>query len=110
MKIFDRYVLIKDYDGNDYTGVLDADDEKLEKLDQMLNEYKIDHCFTFPYFEGADPDPDNAVVRLIYSTEDEMQLELVYCLWASIHRNMPREKILACFAKKARKLQISVDE
>lgn len=110
MKIYDRYALIKDYDNSEIPGVLDADDDKLEKLDAMLNEYNISHCFTFPHFDGAEPDPDNTVVRLIYSTEDEMQLELVYCLWASIHRNMPREKILTCFAKKAKKLGLTENE
>lgn len=108
MKIYDRYVIIRDYDNDDIPGVLDADDEKLEKLDAMLNEYNISHCFTYPNFEGSDPDPDNAVVRLIYGTEDEMTLELVYCLWAYIHRNIPREKILECFAKKAKREGLNV--
>lgn len=105
MKIYDRYVVIKDYDD---PAILDVDEDKLEKLDNMLNEYNIPHFFTYPIFEGKDPDPEEAAARLIYGADDEMNLELVYCLWASIHRNMPREKIIACFAKKAKRMEISL--
>lgn len=107
MKIYDRYVVIKDYDD---PAILDVDEDKLEKLDNMLNEYNIPHFFTYPIVEGKDPDPEEAAARLIYGTEDEMNFELVYCLWASIHRNMPREKIIAGFAKKAKRMEISLSE
>lgn len=110
MKIYDRYVVIKDYD--DDPRIQDVGEGMLEKLDEMLTEYNISHAFTYPMYEdqGQGNDTDEAVARVIYCTEDEMNFELVYCLWASIYRNMPREKILKCFAKKAKRAEIQLDD
>lgn len=103
---YDRMILIKDPDTEtDYlTGALDMTEALLEKLDEMLNQYNLPHAFTLPFFDGSDPDPDNAVVRMFYREEDEMTVELVYCLFSHLHRHVPGAKIYQGFAKKAKRL------
>lgn len=104
---FDRMILIKDADGDYLTGALDMTEALLEKLDAMLTEYNCPHAFTLPFFDGADPDPDNAAVRMFYREEDELTVELVYCLFSHLHRHVPAEKIYQGFAKKAKRLEVN---
>lgn len=91
LKIFDRYVNIKNRDDLE-----DCTMELVEKLDQMLTEYGVEHAFSLASKEEIDTINDTGAeycVTLMYEEKDEMTFSLVYTLWARVYRKAPDEKI-----------------
>lgn len=91
LKIFDRYVNIKNRDDLE-----DCTMELVEKLDQMLTEYGVEHAFSLASKEEIDTINDTVAeycVTLLYEEKDEMTFSLVYTLWARVYRKAPDEKI-----------------
>lgn len=91
LKIFDRYINIKNREG-----IEDCTMELVEKLDQMLTEYGVAHAFSLASKEEIDTINDTAdeyCVTLMYEEEDEITLGIVYTLWARVYRKASDEKV-----------------
>lgn len=54
--------------------------EKIEVLDEMLNQYGIDHIFMFATAKQMEEDED-AEMNVLYTAEDEMTFDLVVMLF-----------------------------
>ena len=85
MYIFDRVHHI-----TNRTGMTDCNESLLEMLDTLLNQFDIPHSFEYTYpdkQELCEAKGHEYCVSLVYRCEDEMQLDLVMCLWLTKYRN-----------------------
>lgn len=102
MFVANRYQVIKDYEG-----VESVSNEMIEKLDEMLTEYGVQHFFTLP--EGDENGiaiNDDEIVYLYYDADkDEMTFGLVYMLWAKTVRKVSDERLAKAMKKFADKLE-----
>ena len=94
--VFDTRLVIKDMDG------FPSVNETLSKLDEMLNFYDVDHCFTLPFGTDFDNHP-TAMVTLFYNEEDDMLLSLVYALFSKVYRHCDDKSLGGSLAKIARR-------
>jgi hypothetical protein len=77
--VFDTYLVLHNKEG------VRNIDEVLDKLDEMLDTYGIEHSFTLPHGACLEKHP-TAVMALNYKGEDNMALSLVYALFSKIYR------------------------
>ena len=91
MFIADRIQVIKQREGE-----AEITNEMIEKLDQMLTEYGVQHFFSLPKGdnEGIALDDDEILYIYYDRAQDEMTFNLVYMLWAKTVRNVSDERIL----------------
>ena len=99
MKIFDRSMNIMNREGLE-----DATMETVETLDNMLNEYNIDHAFMYTYAEIQERLEQKEGVNeycatLLYDSDDEIIVETIFILWAKAHRNATDERILKAMSR-----------
>lgn len=78
-------------------------EEMIDKLDDMLTEYGVQHYFSLP--TAADEDgyaKDGDVLNVFYdASEDDLTWHLVYALWLKTVRGYKNDdKIRRSFAKK----------
>lgn len=101
MFIATRYTVIKDYEDNH------VNEEMIDKLDEMLTEYGVEHFFTLPDGdENGCAIEDDAVLNVYYDdTKDEMTFMLVALLWAKSVRKMSDERIKKAIVKRAKKIE-----
>lgn len=86
MFIADMYHNIKD------TEEFPLEDGMVERLDEMLTEYKVDHFFSLPHPSDIDKD-ETASLMVGYDSKDDVTFFLVYALWLKSVRNAPDEMI-----------------
>lgn len=75
-------------------------EEHLEKYDEMLNQYGIDHAFTYPTDVELDED-ENLVCKVLYMEEDEITFDLVTLLFCKTVLNKADDKIKESMKKVA---------
>lgn len=83
-------------------GVQDCTEEKLEKLDVMLNEFGVSHCFSLTStqeIKAIEEDDRDYCVTVMYEESDETVFEMVYMLWSKIHRGVSDEMIYKAMKK-----------
>ena len=80
-------------------------DEMIEKLDQMLTEYGVQHFFTLPSEQDEEGFvKDGYVLDLFYDSDDYMTFTLVYALWLKTIRKVEDEMIWNGFKKIVNKI------
>jgi hypothetical protein len=94
MTIFDSGLVMKDREGT--PGVF----ETIEKLDEMLNAYNIEHSFTLPQHAIIEKYP-TAMAVLNYMDADEMVVDLIYALFCKVHRNAGDKEVAKALANVA---------
>lgn len=97
LRIFDRSTNITNREG-----VEDCTEEKLEKLDKMLNEFGVSHCFTLTTAEeikGIEEFNREYYVTVMYEESDETVFEMVYMLWSKIYRGVSDNMIYKAMIK-----------
>lgn len=97
LKIYDRYLNITNREG-----VQDCTEEKLEKFDEMLNEFGVSHCFSLAdahEIEVINESDREYCVAVMYEESDETVFEMVYMLWSKIHRGVSDEMIYKAMKK-----------
>lgn len=72
--------------------------EMIEKLDEMLTTYGVQHFFSLPNNETEDAE---YIFDLFYDSEDRITVDLVYLLWAKTVRKVSSEKIVEAMQKVA---------
>jgi hypothetical protein len=92
--VFDRFLVIRNREGT--PGV----DETLEKLDEMLNAYGVEHSFTLPH-DAVIAKHQNATVILNYSDEDNIVLSLIYALFCRVYRGAEDKELGEALVKIA---------
>ena len=93
INVFNVYKNIKDSEKyGDFT------EEMLEKLDEMLNEYGIDHAFAECRSEDLEADA-NCTVTVLYNIEDDTKFFMVYALFCMKYRNLEEEEVEKCMKK-----------
>ncbi len=73
--------------------------DSIEKLDEMLTQYGIDHCFALPTYQAMNLDPKPLVYNLYYRSEQNTELTLVISLWLKIYLNRETNRILEAIEK-----------
>lgn len=93
MFIADRVQKIRDREGYEIkTGMI-------EKLDEMLTAYGVEHFFSLPDGDGSGVAVDqDEVVYVYYEEKDRMTFALVYMLWAKTVRGADDDKIKKAMA------------
>lgn len=99
MFLADRFITIHEKEKYPIT------EELIEKLDEMLTQYNIQHFFSLPISNLDGTAADDEVVSISYESKDEVTVELIICLWSRIHRNYEQEMIYKAFSKKIKKLE-----
>lgn len=103
LKIYDCYLNITNRED-----VQECTEEKLEKLDEMLNEFGVSHCFSLTgtqEVEAIEESGREYCVTVMYEGSDETVFEMVYMLWSKIHRDVSDELIYKAMKKvSARKV------
>ena len=74
--------------------------EKVEVLDEMLNQYGIDHSFMYATAEQMKEDED-AELNVLYMEEDEITFDLVVMLFCKTALNKSDEEIKKAMKKVA---------
>ncbi len=74
-------------------------DETIGKLDEMLTQYGIDHCFTLPSSEEIEADPKPLSYHLYYQSEQNVEVTLVVSLYIKLYLNEDKQKILEAIVK-----------
>lgn len=76
------------------------EDGMIEKLDEMLTEYGVQHFFTLP-IDSTDgiANNDDDYLNVFYDSKDEMTFDLVYMLWMKSVRNASDEMIKKAMSK-----------
>ena len=100
MKIYDQSILIKNVTSGAYD---DANQDAIDMLDTMLNDYAVPHCFKLPSAEKIEEYYDKgqeALVELLFYHEDEDMLSLVYMLWMKYSRNCKHENLMKAMARR----------
>ena len=92
MFIANEYLHIKEKEGKEVT------EEMVEKLDEMLNQYNVQHFFSEPMNENEDDEIDN-VLAIFYEDKDRQTFYLVYMLWCKTVRNIEEQKIWKAMKK-----------
>lgn len=72
----------------------------IEKLDEMLTEYGVQHFFTLP-IDATDgiANNDDDYLNVFYDSKDKMTFNLVYMLWVKTVRNATDEMIETAMKK-----------
>ena len=99
MFIADRFINIREKDG------FSIDDSHLVRLDEMLTEYDIKHCFCLPIAYKDGTVEDDEIVAVEYDSNDEVTVELIIALWARIELKYTADMIYRMFKKKVQKLE-----
>lgn len=93
INVFNAYKVIKDSEKyGDFT------EEMLEKLDEMLDEYEVDHAFTECRNEDIEKDV-NSTVTVVYNDEDDTKFFMVYALFCMKYRNADADEIKKCMKR-----------
>lgn len=71
----------------------------LEKLDEMLTQYGLDHFLALPQNDPDGNPVEDAVVEVYYSCYDEVTVEIVIMLWAKITGARSDESIMSGVVK-----------
>jgi len=74
--------------------------ETIEKLDEMLTQYGIDHYFALPSEAEIEADPKPLVYQLFYQSEQDVELTLVVSLWCKLYLNKDKQHILEAIVKR----------
>ena len=90
--VFDTRLVMKDAEG--FPSVY----ETLDWLDEMLNGYGVEHCFTLPSDEDIEKNP-TATVVLHYKYKDDMLFSLIYSLFCKVHRGCDDVDLCKSLAK-----------
>lgn len=80
----------------------DAKNDTLDKLDEMLNQYGVDHCFTLPSNHEIDEAEANGKpieLSLFYCSEQNVELTLIVNLYARLYRRRDRQEIVESIVK-----------
>lgn len=94
MFIADETTIIKDTENHPIK------EGMIEKLDEMLTEYGVQHFFTLP-IDATDgiANNDDDYLNVFYDSKDEMTFNLVYMLWVKTIRNATDEMIETAMKK-----------
>ena len=96
MFIADHYQNIRDTDEYPMTN------ELLETLDQLLNQFNVQHFFNYGYQADINEDPD-IVYSVMYEEKDQATFFLVYAIWCKQYRGLPDEKLYKAMLKESTK-------
>lgn len=99
MKFFDKHMTIKEKNGRVVT------QEQLEKLDEMLTEYNVEHFFTYP-MDATDgiANNDEDVCEIVYESKNSGTVFLVIALWHKTYHGLTDEKLAEAMVKAIEKL------
>lgn len=67
--------------------------QRIEKLDEMLNQYGIRHCFTLPSNEEIENDPKPLICNMYHLAEQTLELTLVLGLFLKLYGNKDDQEI-----------------
>lgn len=73
--------------------------QPVEKLDEMLNQYGIAHCFTLPSIDEIENDPKPLICNMYYLAEQNLELTLVVGLFIKLYSNKDNQEILNAIVK-----------
>jgi hypothetical protein len=74
----------------------------LDKLDEMLTQYGVAHCFILPTneeIEKKEEDGKQLVYWLCYESSQNTELTLIISLWLKLYRNKDTQEILKSIVK-----------
>lgn len=80
-----------------------AMDTVIEKLDEMLTQYGVDHCFALATDAEMDADPKPLLYHLFYQAEQNVELTLVIGLWLKLYLNRDNQRIIESIMKSLSK-------
>lgn len=95
MFVATRSQVIRSYEG------YEIEDGMIEKLDEMLTAYGVQHFFTLPLnsTDGIAND-DRDVMNVLYDGDnDRMTFNLVYMLWAKTVRNISDDRLIRAMSR-----------
>jgi len=76
-----------------------AIDETIEKLDEMLTQYGIDHYFALPTNAEMEADEKPLIYYLFYCLEKDVEVTLIISLYLRMYLNKNKENILEGITK-----------
>lgn len=95
INVFDVYKVIKDSEKyGEFT------EEMLEKLDEMLDEYEVDHAFSECRNEDIAKDI-NSTLTVMYNQKDDTKFFMIYGLFCMKYRNLDAEQMEKTMKKRA---------
>ena len=83
------------------------EDGMIEKLDEMLTQYGVQHFFSLP-IDSTDgiANNDEDCLNIFYASEDSMTFNLVYMLWVKTTRHCTDEMIVNAMRKLTKEEEV----
>jgi hypothetical protein len=74
-------------------------DQPIEKLDEMLNQYGIRHCFALPSNEEIENDPKPLICNMYYLAEQNLEVTLIVGLFIKLYGKKDAQEIRTAIVK-----------
>lgn len=93
INVFDTYLIIKDREG-----ITGFNEDLLEKLDNILDQFGVDHAFCECRNEDLIAN-ENSVLTVMYNESDDTKFFLAYALFIQTYRNATDDMIIEAMKK-----------